>query len=446
MFHRYGKKLKDSPSKPLKNLTAITAAPLLLAEEKRASLLQLIRDSYDDKPDRFDSFCLTLIHNFINHCQCLPEASSAFYAQSGGVLDYALNRTEIALNLFKQFLAQDDNDELTESQRLWQYALFSAAILKGIGKLQVDYRVQIYDNNHEFIKTWNPALESLSANGSFYHYEFLQEEDEGFRHRLNLILAKNLLPSKGFAWIASNPKVFAVWLALLNEDVYAAGTLGAILIRSDAIAIQRYFELALKYWKARAGRQGRMNTFTGGKAASIAEIEQHSGMEFNQWLIKSIESGRIMINKAPLLMVPGGMIMCDEIYQLFVREHPEYKNWQAVQKGFLSLKKLHRLGPDGGIYSRFEQANNQQMVTGVVYSNYAVGLPAQVKVYDFRTGKVNNQSTIDLIYQSLFSGNYFSQKPGQKTIENLPLLQSDGQWSAQTALQRKHQPGAASRA
>ena len=34
------------------------------------------------------------------------------------------------------------------------------------------------------------------------------------------------------------------------------------------------------------------------------------------------------------------------MFQLFMREHPEYKNWQAVQNGFLSLG-LHRRAADG---------------------------------------------------------------------------------------------------
>ena len=49
------------------------------------------------------------------------------------------------------------------------------------------------------------------------------------------------MPVSGFAWIASNPQVLAVWLALLNEDQRSAGTLGAILIRADAIGYSTLF-------------------------------------------------------------------------------------------------------------------------------------------------------------------------------------------------------------
>ena len=63
--------------------------------------------------------------------------------------------------------------------------------------------------------------------GSHYHFEFLPEGDKDLRCRLNVLLARLLMPASGFAWIISNPQVLAVWLALLSEDARSAGTLGA---------------------------------------------------------------------------------------------------------------------------------------------------------------------------------------------------------------------------
>ena len=233
MFTRHDKKGKLSQAKPLKDLTRITPASLLLGEEKREALMGQIRELCALEEVSFDSLCLSLIHNFINHCQNLPESTS-YYSQLGGVLDHALHRTEAALSLFQQFLVLDAEAELSEEQKLWQYALLSAAVLQGAGKLFVDYIVGLYDNNGQFLKTWNPLLENFTTVGSYFSYEFQEEADEEFRRRLNLLIARLLMPASGFAWISSNPKVLAIWLALLNEDTYAAGTLGAILVRADA--------------------------------------------------------------------------------------------------------------------------------------------------------------------------------------------------------------------
>lgn len=441
MFHRPGKKGKALQARPLKDMTRILAAEVLLAEEKRVSLLNQIKDALALDSTRLETLCQGLINNYVNHCQNLPETSNSYYSQAGGFLDHALNRTEAALNLFKQFLLLDNTSELSEEQKLWQYTLFSAALLQGIGKLQIDLKVELFDNNGLFLKQWNPLLESLALVGSHYTYEFLKESDVEFRRRLNLLLASRLMPAAGFAWIASNPTVLAIWLALLNEDHYAAGTLGAILIRADAIAIQRYFNqlIARNYGSRGGNRYGRVGTFAGGVPESISNMEQQLGLEFIQWLTKSLESGLIMINKAPLFMVPGGLLMSPEIFKWFVREHPEFKNWQAIQNGFLSLG-LHRTGPDGQVISRFEQLNNQQMHSGIVFADYAIALPADVSVHSLQSGKVSTVSATEFIHQA--QTNYqFIGHAAPATTQTLHHLNAEGRWQAVIAASPQVKPG-----
>ncbi|MFC7781991.1 TraI domain-containing protein [Legionella taurinensis] len=441
MFHRPGKKGKALQARPLKDMTRVLAAEVLLAEEKRVTLLNQIKDTLALDSTRFETLCQALMNHFVNHCQNLPETSNSYYSQPGGFLDHALNRTEAALNLFKQFILLDGAAELSEEQKLWQYTLFSAALLQGIGKLQIDLKVELFDNNGLFLKQWNPLLESLAAVGSHYVYEFLKESDVEFRRRLNLLLATRLMPATGFAWIASNPQVLAIWLALLNEDHYAAGTLGAILIRADAIAIQRYFNqlMARNYGSRGGNRYGRVSTFAGGVPESISNMEQQLGLEFIQWLTKSLESGRIMINKAPLLMVPGGLLMSPDIFKLFVREHPEFKNWQAIQNGFLSLG-LHRAGPDGQVVSRFEQLNNQQMHSGIVFADYAIALPAEVSVHSLQSGKVSTLSATEFIHQAQVNHQFIGHA-SHAAIQALHHLNAEGRWQTVAPASAQAKPG-----
>ncbi|WP_419421119.1 TraI domain-containing protein [Legionella sp. D16C41] len=433
MFHRNGK--KGSGQKPLKDLIRIMSAEEILAEEKRASLLQQIRTTCSLEQARFDSLCLSIIQNLINYVQVLPEASNTYYSQLGGLLDYALNRTESALNLFKNFVLLEDDANYSEEQRLWQYALYSAALLQGIGKIQIDYQVELYDNNGQFLKLWNPLLENLVSVGSHYSYNFQKEANIDLRRRLNILLARALMPNSGFTWIASDSQVLAVWLALLNEDPYSAGTLGAILIRADAIALQRYLnQLNFKLNSNRNNRYGRAGTFAGFVPESVSEIEQQIGVQFIQWLGKSLESRIIMINKAPLFMVPGGLLMSPEIFKWFVREHPEYKNWQAARNGFLSLK-LHQIGPDGNIEARFEQNKTKQMHSGVVFSGYAIALPNSVSVHNLNTGKVATWSAIELIHSAQSSSHFTAlEKPNLTT--SLQVLNKSGQWQINTATEQ----------
>ncbi|HDU8261574.1 conjugal transfer nickase/helicase domain-containing protein [Legionella pneumophila] len=427
MFHRQRKSSLSAQSKSLKDLIRMVTAEQFLSEEKRQALLQKMRALSGLEASRYESLCSVLIENLVNYCQNLPETANSYYSQSGGMVEHALNRTEAALSLFKEFTVQEQPDLLSEEQKLWQYALYSAAILQGIGKLFDEFRINLFDGNGQLLKQWNPLLESLIQTGSYYDYQFEKEADAEFRRRLNLLLARALMPVSGFAWIASNPEVLAVWLALLNEDYHSAGTLGAILIRADAIAIQRYFlAFMARSGARRSSRYGRAVTFTGGVPESITEKEQAIGVEFIQWLIKSLDEGRIMVNKAPLFMVPGGMLMCPEMFQLFVREHPEYKNWQAIQNGFLSLG-LHSRDAGGNVTSRFEQAHTQQMYTGVVFAGYGVALPNSVQVHHLNTGKIESMSALELIHKSQYTSQ-FTQQPSAIAITPLQRLAANGQW------------------
>ena len=135
-----------------------------------------------------------------------------------------------------------------------------------------------------------------------------------------------------------------------------------------------------------------------------------------------------MIDKAPLFAVPGGMLMSPELFQWFIKQFPEYKNWQAVQKAFLSLK-LHSLGADGSVISRFEQTNTQHMLSGIVFSEYAVALPEQMQLYHVHTGKVSTISATELLHKAQFT-NHFNRQEYVTNLSVLNHLSASGQWQA----------------
>ncbi|MFT4060158.1 MAG: TraI domain-containing protein [Legionella sp.] len=440
LFHRARKNSLSIRKQSLKDLMRIITANQFLAEEKRQGLLIKIRDLMCLEAPRYESMAYSLIENLVHYCQSLPETTNSYYSQPGGLVDHALNRTEAALSLFQEFMIPEHAQTLSEEQKLWQYALFTAALLQGIGKLYVDYRVNLFDVNGQALKEWNPLLDSMGSIGQYYAYEFQKEPEVEFRRRINLLLAKTLMPNSGFSWIASHDEVLAVWLALLHEDERSAGTLGAILIRADAIAIQRYFVEFMQRNPNNVGRRfGGVGTFAGGVPETLLEKEQNVGLEFIQWMISSLDSGRIMVNKAPLFMVPGGLLMCQEMFQLFVREHPEYKNWQAVQNGFLALG-LHNRGLNGNAFSRFEQMQTKQMQEGIVFSKYALALPETVKVKN-AAGKEKTMSAMELVHHAA----YHTQLTQEQNVTVVPVLQklnAAGQWQAVEQDNNTPRPGA----
>lgn len=420
MFHTQGKKTSQKSFPPPPGFLEIVATADIINTTKYEHLVQQIKQTSCLEPERFDGILATLIAQLANYYQRLPETAHSYYALPGGLFEHALNRTEAALQLAQHYFLQERDGVLTEKQKLWLYALASASLLRGIGKLPSEYQVELHDGLHQTTKYWNPLIESLVATGRAYQYKLKKTAEKELRCRLTLLLARSLMPSAGFAWIADDPRVLTTWLALLDEDEEGAGTLGAILEYADAIAIQRYLS-DFHHRMSGPGRPGgsgggsggpmgrptRMGTFVDSTPLSLAEKEHLMGAEFIKWLTAALANKKIMINKAPLMVVPGGLIMLPEMFQLFVREHPEYKNAQAVEKGFLSWG-LHRVRQDGRI----------------IFSQYAVALPAKVSVY--HATKEETLSAVDCLHQMHTLHKTKSVKSAEKPL----VLSPHGEWVA----------------
>lgn len=397
LFHSEKKKAKPKPIRSFKDLTSVMAPVELLSDGKRQELLLKINKSSAFGPSRFDSLCLSLIHQVANHCQRLPESTNSYYSLPGGLIDHALNRTEAAVHLLRQYMVQHDDADLSEEQKLWLYALLSAGLLQGIGKLQIDYRIELLDANGQRLKQWQPLLETMNSVAGYYRYEFQGNNDDDLRRRLNLLLARQLMPVHGFAWIASNPQVLAAWLALLNEDSSSAGTLGAILDRADAIAIQRSLIESLdKSANSHDGRPNRMGTFIDAMPEVSVDQERLMGAEFIKWVTAALARGQFVINQPPFMLVAGGMLMTPEVFKFFARAHPEYKNWLAIQKGFLGFG-LHVKGADGTIISSVE--HEKTLLKGIVVEKYKALMPNEVRVKNLNTNEVIQLSAVELSHQ-----------------------------------------------
>ncbi|MFZ4076853.1 MAG: TraI domain-containing protein [Legionellaceae bacterium] len=391
MFHQ-PKKI-GARIKPLAALTAITPVDQLLDTPKRSALLQIIRETSGLNLKVFNHLCMPLIKQMLHYCQKLPESSHQYYSLPGGLFDYALNRTEAAVVLFRHHLLPDPKAPLTDEQKLWWYTLFSASFLRGIGKLSLDYLIELYDQHGTLINTWDPLQKSLSDSTTHYTYTLETEHDRALRSRLNLLLARQIMPKEGFEWIASCKEALHAWLFLLDEDHEKMDALSALLDRADALAIQRDLIGGLGDQLDARIKQASFNTFIDKPNEPLIKKEQAVGLEFIEWLHQKLERGGIILNQAPLYCVPAGILIGVEAFKLFVREHPEYKNWQAIQQGLVSLG-LHHSGEHGSPISRLKEGN------GIVLKS-SIALPDQLFVQDKITQHKKRTNTLALLLEGM---------------------------------------------
>lgn len=398
--------------KPLAELTQMSDIKSLWLRPKNQQLFAQIEAALSWKKEDQDTYLLPVIKRFLEYVESLPDSTNRFYAEPHGFSEYALQRTEAALTLFAGYLIIEKNG-LSAIQRCWQYALFTAALLLGIGKLYLDYNIELYDDFGGYIENWNPVFDNLINKSPYYLLKTQHQANEiGFRTRLNLILAKNILPSSGFEWIASHREIFAAWLALINEDIQGVKVLGAILSRAEDIAMIR----ALDEWfeKQGLGQKTRtIRTFIDKNTDSNKFLSDQIGVAFIQWLKDKLQTGDLAFNDndGNLTLSKNGVGLNVELFKLFIKDFPTYKNWQAVQKGFLALGLTDESGID---------------TAEISFANFGILLPAKASVYNKSLGV---KSWINAVELKDFVMQGKTIVSGQKTenVMTLPHINAKGQ-------------------
>lgn len=412
---RHTHRIKHKQKKILKGLTGLiqmSRGSLLLEEPKFVTLLHRLTLQCE-MVDRvsYESCYQPLIEAIVSYVDKLPDSTHRFYDQLGGYLEHIFLRTEVALNLLKPYLLIDKN-RLSKEQACWHYALFSAGLLCGLGKLYIDYQVKLYDKTGVFQTFWNPLVEGLHQTSyDYYTYELSQNANISFRKRLNSVLAIQIIPKEGFDWLASVPEVFETWLALLSEAQGEGRVFEAILTRAEHLLLTESLELLLKNLLT-AKSQTFLST-----DASATDLMTQAGILFLQWLKNQLASGELVLNEGPLSLNDEGLRMDPDVFKLFVRDNPGYKNWEAVQKGFKALG-FHDL-----------HVNTAE----ILFSKFGIVLPGKVRVRN----PLQNQTT----WLTALEVQHFFSKKAQlaatdhlEKVAEIPKLSDKGVWQKSTSL------------
>lgn len=379
-------KSSDKPSREGK-LSPVLTAEKILSDKRRADIISRLPTHMGLNHEKFSHLVMTLIRRFAEFTQLLPETRNSYFAHNGGLLDHGLERADAALSLVRGYFLPEsaDNIELTEPQTLWTYAVFSAALLNGVGKVATDFIIEIFDHQEKFLRSWMPFSGSMLTQGAYYDYEFDNVHPDSFKRRSSVVLARQLMPEEGFLWISSDKDVLSIWLALLEDDQRDAGTLGPILWRADAQVINHNLNQPKVPREFGARDRGMFSPsglpFAVGGSEKPLRVGEHQqvGMEFLRWLHSGLLTQKIKVNQSALFAVPAGMLMCPDLFKYFIREHPEFKNWLSVQNALVELGLL-QVGMNGDVIQEFQKMSDSAKHMGVVLSNMHLVLPEQFHV------------------------------------------------------------------
>ncbi len=227
------------PQKRDSRVHPVQTSEQLLNTVARLPLINEIQDLCGANTRDYPIFYGELIKRFAEFVQLLEQ----YDHPSQTWLDHHLRLAKTALKMREQFLLVGESLHPVASQEeaLWHYVVFSSALLRKIGLIFTHYKVSICNEQGQHTANWNAFNGAMKDQGNYYKLQEISTQDVPYTENISLLLARQLMPAEGFAWIASNPQALMAWLGIVEGE----GS-GGVSNRFVALSEQQLYELAAR--------------------------------------------------------------------------------------------------------------------------------------------------------------------------------------------------------
>lgn len=274
-------------------LPVLTESELLFGSRQKG-LLRQIRDlAFEFSQGDYDRSYGALIKNFMELVQVLPHKTSGII---GSLFNYSLSRSVITLQKYCQL-------KKSQTTPLLKFAVFSAALLKDVGRVLSNQRIVLTDEAEEFYRDWNPFSGSMIGQAPFYKMYPISATYLKVEKEATPLLARQLISPEIFLWLSHDLSLFADWLAaLLGEEGVGSKEISlavALIKREDILTI--------------------LNTLDGALVDMLAP-QDPTVDAFYQWLKDGIEKGDIAVNKdgAGVFVVNEGVLIENKVFKQYL--------------------------------------------------------------------------------------------------------------------------------
>lgn len=403
-------KAKDSVTVGNIDIYSVLTAEELFRDERTMAWLEVLPELTGTTSLNYKLYYEPVLRNFAEFVQNLPEARQGFYSHIGGFLHHGLERTVRAMELCQSYLKSGIISEASEEQRaLWNYAVFTAALLFDVGKVFTKLVVTLRQHTKK-LKLWNPFEGSMLNLSSHYSYDFPVENRDDLRKKITALLAEKLMTEAGFGWLSTDRDILSEWFALFEEDYLQVSAWLCLIPRADAELLDKYFNhyekelaekaksdklavfkdpsLALKSTeisKTPPAKTSGLFSPQGSEGGFAAKAEKLSmstvaGEAFLQWLKKGLASEKLSVNlpNSGVHVTVKGALLLEKVFQDFAKENPVYGNWRDVKQQFEQLEITGRPGAEQQAFRYYGPDAQIKPLEGLLIANiYAIFLHNQ---------------------------------------------------------------------
>src|SRR3989338_9902095 len=220
-------------------LLPVLSGDELLFGHRHKGLMRQFRDLVEMSDADFACTYGELLENFMEFVQILPHKSNGIL---GSLLNYSLARTSAVFQKYCQL-------RKSQTTPLLKFAVFSAALLKDVGRVISNQRIMETDEEGAFQKEWNPLSGPLVGQTKFYKMYPISASYLRIETEVTPLLARQLISRDAFLWLSSDWSVFSDWLAaLLSQEGVGSREITwalALIKRDDILAILNSLDGAL---------------------------------------------------------------------------------------------------------------------------------------------------------------------------------------------------------
>lgn len=212
-------------------LLPVMTSEKLLAAGRHQAVLRQLKDTCGLPEEYYEAFYRPMVDAFVEFVQVLP---TEFDGPLCGMMNEGIARAMIAMQTY-QLEHQGQVDPLKA------YAAFAAGLFRDISHVLMNQRVVLTDEEGKFLENWHPFSGFMVGRAEFYRLipvaSVYQRLDVTLRH----LLARQLMPARGYQWIAADLHILADWFDALSGEQGGAGTLMhtlAYMKRDDVVSLQ----------------------------------------------------------------------------------------------------------------------------------------------------------------------------------------------------------------
>lgn len=182
---------------------------------------------------RFNQIYMELFRNLAAWCQHLPASERHHHAHLGGLLEHSIEVAVYSARIAGRFLyIADGEEQISQWQALYIFAMTSAGALHDIGKLLTDVDVVVMKGSN--MTPWLPHLGPM-APGTKYIYRYNDRRQHGVHEVASLPLIFQVMPKAALSWIWKKSIIRDEWLSTIGgKAMELGGNIGRCVIECDS--------------------------------------------------------------------------------------------------------------------------------------------------------------------------------------------------------------------